>query len=213
VVGLVPPGSLDVETRGLALFCECSRPDCRETVSLTSAALEAFRRTNRPVLAPGHRLGRADEARLNAAASIEDARALMAQSAHQFRRARKTRRARVLAVDDSKIFLRVAHSVVSATTGLRLVGTAASGEEAIRLLPDLQPDLVLLDVHMPGIDGLETARIIRDMRPQTVIVHVSADPEGLEAAAESAGAAAIVDKVELCAAALDELWLEHGSRD
>jgi hypothetical protein len=51
------------------------------------------------------------------------------------------------------------------------------------------------------------------MRPQTVIVHVSADPEGLEAAAESAGAAAILDKVDLGPAALDELWLEHGSRD
>jgi CheY-like chemotaxis protein len=194
-------------------LCECSRPDCRETVSLTQAALEAFRRTNRAVLAPGHRLGRADEARLKAAASIEDARALMAQSTHQLQRARKAQRARVLAVDDSKTFLSVAHSVVSATTGLRLVGTATSGEEAIRLLPDLQPDLVLLDVHMPGIDGLETARRIREMRPQTVIVHVSADPEGLEAAAESAGAAAILDKVDLGPAALDDLWLEHGSRD
>jgi CheY-like chemotaxis protein len=212
-VGLSPPGSPDVETRGLELFCECSRPDCRETVFLTSAALEAFRRTHRPVLAPGHRLGRTDQARLQAAASVEEARALMAQSAHQLQRARKIQRARVLAVDDSKIFLRVAHSVVSATTGLRLVGTATSGEEAIRLLPDLQPDLVLLDVHMPGIDGLETARRIREMRPQTVIVHVSADPEGLEAAAESAGAAAILDKVDLGPAALDELWLEHGSRD
>jgi CheY-like chemotaxis protein len=197
----------------MLLLCECSRPDCRETVTLSSAALEAFRRTSRPVLAPGHRVGRTDQVRLQAAASIEEARALMAQSAHQLQRARKIQRARVLAVDDSKIFLRVAHSVVSATTGLRLVGTAASGEEAIRLLPDLQPDLVLLDVHMPGIDGLETARRIREMRPQTVIVHVSADPEGLEAAAESAGAAAILDKVDLGPAALDELWLEHGSRD
>lgn len=212
-MGLSPSGSLEVETRGLELFCECSLPDCRETVTLTSAALEAFRRTNRPVLAPGHRVGRTDQARLDAAASIEEARALMAQSAHQLKRARKTTRARVLAVDDSKIFLRVADSVVSATTGLRLVGTAASGEEALRLLPDLQPDLVLLDVHMPGIDGLETARIIRELRPQTVIVHVSADPEGLEAAAESAGAAAILDKVDMAPAALDELWLEHGSPD
>ena len=66
---------------------------------------------------------------------------------------------------------------------------------------------------MPGIDGLETARIIRELRPQTVIVHVSADPEGLEAAAESAGAAAILDKVDMAPAALDELWLEHGPRD
>ena len=209
---LTPPASLDAATEGLSLLCECSLPDCRETVSLSPAALEAFRRTNRPVLAPGHRVGRTDQAGPQAATSIEEARTLRAESAHRLQRARKIRRARVLAVDDSKIF-RVADSVVSATTGLRLVGTAGSGEEAIRLLPDLQPDLVLLDVHMPGIDGLETARLIRDLRPETVIVHVSADPEGVAAAAESVGAAAILDKVDLSPDALDELWLEHGSRD
>jgi CheY-like chemotaxis protein len=212
-VELTPPASLDAETEGLLLLCECSLPDCRETVSLSPAALEAFRRTNRPVLAPGHRVGHTDEPRRQATTSIEEARTLRAESAHQLQRARKIRRARVLAVDDSKIFLRVADSVVSATSGLRLVGTAGSGEEAIRLLPDLQPDLVLLDVHMPGIDGLETARLIRDLRPETVIVHVSADPEGVAAAAESVGAAAILDKVDLSPSALDELWLEHGSRD
>ncbi len=204
---LTPPASSDAETEGLLLLCECSLPDCRETVSLSPAVLEAFRRTNRPVLAPGHRVGHTDEPRQQAKTSIEEARTLRAESAHQLQRAR------VLAVDDSKIFLRVADSVVSATTGLRLVGTAASGDEAIRLLPDLQPDLVLLDVHMPGIDGLETARLIRDLRPETVIVHVSADPEGVAAAAESVGAAAILDKVDLSPDALDELWLEHGSRD
>jgi CheY-like chemotaxis protein len=212
-VELTPPASSDAETEGLLLLCECSLPDCRETVSLSPAVLEAFRRTNRPVLAPGHRVGHTDEPRQQATTSIEEARTLRAESARRLQRARKIRRARVLAVDDSKIFLRVADSVVSATCGLRLVGTAGSGEEAIRLLPDLQPDLVLLDVHMPGIDGLETARLIRDLRPETVIVHVSADPEGGAAAAESVGAAAILDKVDLSPSALDELWLEHGSRD
>jgi CheY-like chemotaxis protein len=195
------------------LLCECGLSDCRETVPLTPVALEAFRRTNRPVLAPGHQPGRADEAWRNAPASIDDGQSLTAQPAQQLRRSRKTRGARVLAVDDSETFLSVAASVVSDTTGLRLVGTAGSGEEAIRLLPSLQPDLVLLDVHMPGVDGLETARRIRDLSPQTVIVHVSADPQGLEAAAESAGAVAILDKVDLSPATLDELWLEHGSRD
>jgi two-component system, NarL family, invasion response regulator UvrY len=194
------------------LLCECGAKDCRETVSLSQAALEAYRRTNRAILAPGHELGRFDKARRTAAASIEDARALTAESAHQLRRSQKIRLARVLAVDDSAVFLRVADSVVSATTGLRLVGTAASGEEAIGLLPDLQPDLVLLDVHMPGIDGLETARIIRRESPQTVVVLVSAEPSGLEAAADSAGAVAILDKVDLGPELIDELWLRHGSQ-
>jgi CheY-like chemotaxis protein len=163
------------------------------------------------VLAPGHELGRLGEARRSAAASIEDAQALRAQSAQQLQRSRKALRARVLAVDDSEIFLQVADSVVSGATGMRLVGTAASGEQAIELLPHLRPDLVLLDVHMPGIGGLETARIIGRDSPQTVVVLVSAEPEGVAAAAESAGAVAILGKVDLSPEMLDELWLKHGS--
>jgi CheY-like chemotaxis protein len=197
----------------LTLLCECGERDCRETVSLSQAALEAYRRTNRPVLAPGHELGRLEEARRSAAGSVEDAQALKAQSAHQLRRARKALRARVLAVDDSEIFLQVADSVVSGTTGLRLVGTAASGEEAIKLLPHLQPDLVLLDVHMPGIGGMETASIIGRESPETVVVLVSAEPDGLAAAAESVGAVAILSKVDLSSDMLDQLWLKHGSGD
>jgi two-component system, chemotaxis family, protein-glutamate methylesterase/glutaminase len=119
----------------------------------------------------------------------------------------------VLAVDDSEIFLRVANSVVSSTTGLRLVGTATSGEEAIRLLPELKPDLVLLDIHMPGLDGFETARIIARESPETVIVLVSAEPAGLEADSEAAGAVALLDKVGLGPGLLDELWLKHRPHD
>jgi CheY-like chemotaxis protein len=197
----------------LTLLCECGERDCRETVSLSQAALEAYRRTNRPVLAPGHKLGRFEEARRSAAASIEDAQALKAQSAQQLRRSRKALRARVLAVDDSEIFLQVADSVVSGTAGLRLVGTAASGEEALELLPHLQPDLVLLDVHMPGIGGMETASIIGRDSPQTVVVLVSAEPAGLAAAAKSVGAVAILSKVDLSPDMLDQLWLKHGSGD
>ena len=208
-MGLSPPEALDAETNGLVLLCECDSADCRETVSLSQAALEEFRRTERPVLAPGHRLGRAEEARRSAAESIESAHALRAQSLQQLKRARKARAARVLAVDDSEIFLGIAASVVGATTGLRLAGTAASGEEAVQLLTDVQPDLVLLDIHMPGMDGFETAAVIRDRSPRTVIVFVSAEPDGLEAAAEAAGAVGIVDKVELDAGLLDDLWSKH----
>ena len=72
---------------------------------------------------------------------------------------------RVLVVDDSEIFQRVGASLVSEAQGLHLVGVAASGEEAIRLLPELKPDLVLLDIHMPGIGGLEAARVIQTREP------------------------------------------------
>jgi CheY-like chemotaxis protein len=87
----------------------------------------------------------------------------------------------VLVVDDSETFRAVAASLLSAAEGLRRVGEASSGEEAIRLLPELKPDLVLLDVHMPGMGGLETARVIRRESPETVVVLVSADPASVAA--------------------------------
>jgi two-component system chemotaxis response regulator CheB len=116
---------------------------------------------------------------------------------------------RVLVVDDSEIFVRTAAAIVSAAGGLHLVGTAASGEEAIRLLPELKPDLVLLDIHMPGLDGIETARIIHRDEPRTVVVIVSCEPAGASEAAWAAGAIALLDKRDLVPSTLDALWLEH----
>ena len=200
----------------LRLNCECGSPDCQEIVPVSAATYEALRRTNNPVLAPGHQLGRADEARRSAAAAGEEARAVTSQAAQQQRRAQRNiavarlgRPARVLVVDDSEVFQQVGASLVSEAQGLRLVGVAASGEEAIQLLPELEPDLVLLDVQMPGLGGLETARIIRRDSPQTVVILVSADPGSVAADAPSTGAAAILSKSDLTPRTLDELWLEH----
>jgi CheY-like chemotaxis protein len=82
-----------------------------------------------------------------------------------FEAAVKAERGRVLVVDDSDVFLRVAASVISATSTLRLVGAVGSGREAILLLPKLRPDLVLLDFQMPEMDGIQTTRIIRRNEP------------------------------------------------
>jgi CheY-like chemotaxis protein len=116
---------------------------------------------------------------------------------------------RVLVVDDSEIFLRTAASIVSAAGELRLVGTARSGEEAIRLLPQLRPDLVLLDVHMPGLGGIETARIIRGQEPRRVVILASVEPASASDAARGAGAVALLDKRDLLPGTLDALWLEY----
>jgi len=115
----------------------------------------------------------------------------------------------VLVVDDSEIFQRVGASLVSEAQGLHLVGVAASGEDAIRLLPELKPDLVLLDIHMPGIGGLEAARLIRRESPKTVVVLVSADPGSVEIDPQSVGAADLLSKVELNPGKLEELCREH----
>lgn len=117
---------------------------------------------------------------------------------------------RVLVVDDSRMFREVARSVLSAATRLRPFGEAASGEDAIRLLPELRPDLVLLDVHMPGLDGVETARAIHREAPDTAVVLMSADADGLEQAGRSAHAVAVLEKSDLFPQTLDEIWLQHG---
>lgn len=147
----------------------------------------------------------------------EDAEAPRAPSADELLRARRNLangrlvdvRGRVLAVDDSDVFLRVAASVISDTSGLRLVGAVGSGEEAIRLLPELQPDLVLVDLNMPGMDGIETTRIIRRDEPRTIVIVISAELDGMSDVARAAGAAATLDKRDVLPATLDALWLEH----
>lgn len=114
--------------------------------------------------------------------------------------------ARVLVADDSDVFLGTAASVISATSTLRLVGAVGSGEEAIRLLPQLRPDLVLLDFRMPGMDGVQTTRIIHRDEPRTVVIVISAEPEGLSDVAEAAGAAATLQKRDFVPSTLEALW-------
>jgi CheY-like chemotaxis protein len=115
----------------------------------------------------------------------------------------------VLVADDSDVFLRAAASVISATSTLRLVGAVGSGEEAIRLLPTLRPDLVLLDFQMPGMDGIQTTRIIRQDEPGTVVIVISADLAGRSDAARAAGAATTLDKRDFVPRTLDALWQAH----
>src|SRR3954468_5253624 len=83
-------------------------------------------------------------------------------------------RARVLAVDDQAVFLTVLCEVVHATGRLELAGTAPSGERAIEAAEQLQPDMVLMDVHMPGLGGIKAAELIKAADPTTLMVLISA---------------------------------------
>src|SRR5437867_390176 len=83
---------------------------------------------------------------------------------------------RVLVVDHQGVFRDAARAVVEATAGFVRAGEATSGENALAQLPDVQPHLVLMDVRMPGIGGIEAARLIGEQHPDTVVVMLSATP-------------------------------------
>lgn len=108
----------------------------------------------------------------------------------------KNSHVRVLIVDDSA-FMRTALSrMIALDPDLRVVGTAASGAEALQKIPSLDPHVVTLDVEMPGIDGLETLRRIMAQVPRPVLMVSSLTLKGTEIAlnALSAGAFDCVPK-------------------
>jgi DNA-binding NarL/FixJ family response regulator len=95
---------------------------------------------------------------------------------------------------------------------LEVIGEAASGEEALALVPQVQPDVVLMDVKMPGMDGIPATRGVRAIRPQSTIVLLSLyDDARLKAEAQAAGAAAFVGKQEDIALLLTAIrqWPGH----
>jgi CheY-like chemotaxis protein len=110
---------------------------------------------------------------------------------------------RVMVVDDT---LKVRNMLTSmlALDGFDVVGSTGSGREAIATIATLDPDVVIVDYKMPGMDGLETARRLRESRPAQVMIMYSAfiDPQ-LQEAAEAAGIAVCLAKLEGLAA------LEH----
>ena len=118
---------------------------------------------------------------------------------------------RVLIVDDQECFRRAAQSIVSATAGFEAVGECASAEEALEAVVQVRPDLALVDVRMPGLDGFETSRRIRAVLPDTVVVLFSADPEPDSSQVEESGAAAFVPKEALNRSMLQKLWQQHGA--
>jgi DNA-binding NarL/FixJ family response regulator len=118
--------------------------------------------------------------------------------------------AAVLAVDDRPTFREAVRRLLAATPGMVLVGEASSGEQAVELVEQLKPDLVLMDVRMPGIGGVSAARRIKDAHPSVVVALISTNrPDELPAVAEECSADALIWKRDLQPQLLTELWERH----
>jgi DNA-binding NarL/FixJ family response regulator len=115
----------------------------------------------------------------------------------------------VLVVDDQDPFRRAMSAVVDETDGFSVVGAVASGEESVVAAFELKPDLVLMDVNLPGIDGIQAAREISAVRPAPVVVLLSTyDEDDFELA--GCGAAAYISKSALSPARLLQVWASRG---
>jgi CheY-like chemotaxis protein len=112
---------------------------------------------------------------------------------------------RVLVVDDSEVFRHVVCDVVAATPGFEVIADASSGREALALVGSMAAQLVMLDVHMPELDGIETARRIRRQYPDVVVLLLTATRrEQL-----SDPSLTIEDKRDLSCQLLADFWRRH----
>jgi two-component system, NarL family, invasion response regulator UvrY len=114
---------------------------------------------------------------------------------------------RVVIVDDQVPFRAAANAVFDLADGFEVVGEAASGEAATEVVAALRPDLVLMDINLPGINGIEATRRIVASHPIPVIVLVSTyEVDDLPEEAPSSGALAYVHKERLTPELVEELW-------
>jgi CheY-like chemotaxis protein len=113
---------------------------------------------------------------------------------------------RVLVVDDQAVVRDATRTLLEATSGFQAVGEAASVLEALTAIDELQPDLVLLDVRLPDMDGIEAAERIGTGDRHPVVVLMSSDGR---VAPRASAAAEFVHKERLRPSLLRQLWARH----
>ena len=117
---------------------------------------------------------------------------------------------RVVIVDDQPPFRVAAKLVFDLLDDFEVVGEATSGEEALEFVEALAPDLVLMDINLPGINGVEATRRLLAEHPEVIALLVSTYEAGdLPSGAASSGALAYVHKEHLDGDLVEELWRER----
>lgn len=117
----------------------------------------------------------------------------------------------VMIVDDQAPFRAAARAVVSRVGGFELVAEVASGEEAVAMAVEVEPQLVLMDINMGDLDGIEATRLIVGANPDTRVILVSTYTlDDLPPTARTSGAIAYVNKDELSPRVIRRLWADGG---
>jgi CheY-like chemotaxis protein len=117
---------------------------------------------------------------------------------------------KTLTVDDHRAFREALRDLVAAAPGFVLVGQACSGEEAVRALESLAPELVLMDVVMPGMGGIAAAKAIVSRRPEVLVVLISVDdPTLYPGAGALGGSVTCARKQDLRPRKLRQMWETH----
>jgi len=124
------------------------------------------------------------------------------------------RRVRVLIVDDMPQVLHDLHQFLELTGDMESIAEATNGQDAIRLAAELSPDVVVMDLEMPGMDGFQATRQIKErgLAHRVVILSVHADPEDVERA-RSAGADEFVLKGASFKSLINAILARNGSPD
>ena len=115
-------------------------------------------------------------------------------------------RIRVLIADDHRLFAEALEAILGADRRIEVVGTAGDGKEAVELFERLDPDVVLLDISMPVMDGIEAARAIRGARGSACILMLTGSNSRADVdRARQAGAAGYVTKDRIAAELIDAI--------
>src|SRR5919198_4069966 len=119
---------------------------------------------------------------------------------------------RVLIADDHRLFAEALEAILGGDERLAVVGHASDGEEAVRLASELHPDVVLMDISMPGMDGIEAAQAIRATDPAACILMLTGSNSRSDVdRARQAGAAGYVTKDRIAAELIDAIVEVGGS--